>query len=119
MLATALEHAADFFRSDQRPRRIVDRDEIGICADMVETDANGILPLDTAGHNLSHLCLCSEQLAQLAQTIAASDQNDLVDTVRALERINGVRDQRLAAKRGKQFVEPHALARTGGDDDGA
>jgi hypothetical protein len=85
---------------------------------MIQAGADGILTMFAAWNNRPNLFEISiaDDRFDLIQSICASDHNDLAHGTRALECENGMRDDRPAGDRRKQFVETHAATVTGGDE---
>src|ERR1700730_16656513 len=118
MRARSLENARDFVGRDERPRGIVDSNEISGCVETLQAGTHRIVAKCSPGHDLPDLCFRRKNLAQLWKTVAASDQNDFIDATCALKGVDGVRDDGFASRWRDDFIETHALAAARGDDDG-
>jgi hypothetical protein len=91
-----------------------------IRSDQIQSSPDGILPMHATGNDMPNLLTFRppNEFLQLGQTIAAANQNDLIDAFRPLERIQRVRNDRLIPEQREQFVEAHALTAARGNDDG-
>jgi hypothetical protein len=113
-----LEDALDLFRRDQWASSIVNSHVFRTSLEMIQAGANGILTMFAAGNdrpNFFEISIATDCF-DLSKSIFAGDHNDLADTVGPLKRVDGMRDDRSAGDRRKQFVETHSAAVTGGDE---
>jgi hypothetical protein len=120
MYPTLLKDALDLFRGDQWARRIMDSNVFCSRGETIQAGADGILAMLATGNdrpNLFEIFSLNDSF-DLITAIFACDNNDLADGPRALKRAHGMRDDRPAGDRRKQFVKTHATTVTGGDDDG-
>jgi hypothetical protein len=86
--------------------------------EMIQAGADGILTMFAAGNDRSNLfeILIANDCFDLIKSTFARDNNDLADTVGPLKCVDGMRNDRSAGDRRKQFVETHAATVTGGDE---
>ena len=87
---------------------------------MIQTGAHGILPAFATRNDrpdLPKIFLANDPF-DFAMSICAGDDDDPMDALGILKCANRVRNDRCARYRRKQFVEAHAAAVTGRDEDG-
>jgi hypothetical protein len=113
-----LEDALDLFRRDQWASSVVNSHVFRTSLEMIKAGADGILTMFAAGNDRSNFfeILITNDCFDLIKSIFARDNNDLADTVGSLKRVDGMRDDWPAGNRRKQFVETHAAAVTGCDE---
>ena len=87
---------------------------------MIQASAHGILPVFTTRNDRANLLeiLIANYRVDFVVSIFPGDNNDSINRVGALKCAYRVRDDWFAGNRRKQFIETHAAAVTGGDDDG-
>ena len=115
-----LEDRFDLFRSDQRPRCIVDSNVPCRWLEMIQSGADGILTMFATGNdrlNFFEIFIADERF-DFSVSIFTCNHNDFVDTAGPLKCADGMEDDRSIGDRRKQFVETHAATVTGGDEDG-
>jgi hypothetical protein len=114
-----LEDALDLFRRDQWASSIVNSHVFHISLEMIQASADGILTMFAAWNdrpNFFEIPIANDRF-ELIKSIFARDNDDLGNTVGPFKRVDGMRYDRSAGDRRKQFVETHAATVTGGDDD--
>src|SRR4029077_4297711 len=96
MFPTASEDTFDFFRRDERTRRVMHRHVADILSELTETNENGVLPTFAACDNRSDLLrvVTPHDLFDLIKSVLARDDYDLSHTIRAFKRINDVGEHR-------------------------
>jgi hypothetical protein len=92
----------------------------GAGIEAIETSANRILTTFAARGNRTNFFEASSaaDLSDLVMLIFARNDDDFVNGSGALERMERMRNHRFPGHDRKQFVEPHALAAAGRDNDG-
>ena len=120
MDAALFEDAVNLLRSNQRPRGIVHRDVSYNGFQMIQTSAHGILPALSAWNNRLNLfkIFIANDRFDFIVSIFPGDDDDCVYGAGTLKCADRVRDHRFAGNRRKQFIETHAAAVTGRDNDG-
>src|SRR5262249_4922174 len=119
MTYALLKHTLDLFRSNQRTRGIMHRDIFCERVEMIQTGAYGILPVFATGDdrpNLLKIFIANDRFDFIV-SILTSDDDDSIGTFGVLKCAYRVRDDWCARYRRKQFVEAHAAAVTGRDED--
>jgi hypothetical protein len=118
--AALFEDAIDLLRSNQRPRGIVHRDVSHNGFQMIQTSAHGILPALSARNNRLNLfeIFIANDRFDFIVSIFPGHHNNSIDRAGALKCAYRVRDNWFAGNRRKQFIETHAAAVTGRDNDG-
>jgi hypothetical protein len=92
----------------------------GRSIEAIQTSANRILATFAAHDNRRDFpkVFSVADLSDLFMSIFAGNDNDFVNRTRAFERTERMRNHRFPGDGRKQFVEPHALAAAGRDNDG-
>src|SRR5438105_9334163 len=113
-----LEDVPDLFRRDQWASSIVNSHVFRTSLEMIQASADGILTMLAAGidrPNFFEISIANDCF-RLIKPIFACENNDLSDTVGPFKCVDGMRDDRSARDRRKQFFETHATTVTGGDE---
>src|SRR5262245_49112013 len=120
MDAALLKRAFDLLRSNQRARRVVHCDVIGVSIDSIQASPNRILPTFTAGHDRANFFepCTGRDSSNFIVPLFTRNEDNFVDTISAFERADCVTDNWFARDYSKQFIETHALAAAARYDDG-
>src|SRR6476469_2107368 len=120
MDAALFERAFNVFRSYQRARRVMNSHIFRVAIDPTQASPNIILPTFAAGNNRADFfesCTGSD-FSDFIVPLFTRHNYDFANGYSTFKRTDCVSDHWFARDRGKQFIEPHALAAAAGDDDG-
>ena len=116
--AALFEDSLDLLGSNQRPRGVVHRDVSCSCVQMFQASAHGILPVFTTRNdrpNLFEIFIANDRFDFIVP-VFPGDDDDSIDRAGAFKCAYRVRDDWFAGNRDEQFIEAHALAAAGCDE---
>ena len=119
--ARQLENTLDQIRPDERTGGVMDGNEFGLGAELIQTTLHGILPARPTRNDSRYLpkTVRRDDRIVLGEALGLPHKDDSGDRLSLLEGGEGMGQDRLAIERGEEFVETHSLAAAASNDDGS
>ena len=99
----------------------MDRDEVGLGAELIQAALHGILPARPTRNDSRYFpkTVRLDDRFVLGEALGLPHKDDGGDRLSLLEGSDGMGHDRLAVERGEEFVEAHSLAAAASNDDGS